>query len=76
MHQHNFVYNAKASTPGTFVTICSGCGEVKVNQLAKAPPLIPTEIPGVWDVPSRFPPRRRPYPNPFDNSGMFRKVID
>lgn len=76
MHEHNFVYNAEASEPGVYVTVCAGCGEAKATVLAKAPPLMPTEIPGVWDVRRpTWPPRRRTIGDPHD-TGIFRKVID
>lgn len=47
-HNHFFVYDRDASNGARYVSICHGCGDVKVTDLAPAPPLYPTVLPGVW----------------------------
>lgn len=48
-HVHNFQYSQDASTPGVYVTICSGCGDVKITELKRAPASIETVVDNVFE---------------------------
>lgn len=65
MHTCYFVYDREASTPGNYVAICRGCGAVRNTPMRAAPPLFPTELPGIWEL-ERWPGRRHTRPGLID----------